>query len=182
MGNAHAVNIHPPSCSRIVEEIRRKRRRRRCDARGAFPTFDDGSFPSQLSRSTTLKASEKALNIHPRQERRRWKCGVQRIKNIGSRRRKQLDTVTESEEEETVCFYKPGEEEAAGLQESVWKVLDNRDLAQQRRRRLDTLSESEEDESMLLYRKAGKKERGPQNCTCNETDREREQRHVLFLI
>uniref|UniRef100_A0A7S3L5M3 Uncharacterized protein n=1 Tax=Amphora coffeiformis TaxID=265554 RepID=A0A7S3L5M3_9STRA len=190
MGNAHAVKIHPPSCSKIVQGIRRTRCRRRSDARGAFPTFEDESFPSQLPRSTSRTTSEKTEDIHPRRERRRWKGGVQRIKggvqrikNIGRRRRNRLDTLSESQEEETMCFYQPGEEEdVKGLQESVWKILDNRDLDQERRRRLDTLSESEEDETMILYRKVGRIGDGLSKSAWEVADRDREHHHVRFLV
>ena len=118
MGNTHATKI--PHDSGLMKE--RIRSRLRNDRKGAFPTFDDGCFPAQ--RPDYVDKREYYLK---RDKNHLLKC-ARRIKAMATsrrRRRKRLETLSETEDEETLSFYQPLEKDTLpNLQEAAWKMAD----------------------------------------------------------
>lgn len=181
MGNAHVVHLRPPSCARIVKSIRRRRE----DARGAFPTFEDGSFAANVPRSTNSSFHLRREQRSRRSRSRRFRDSMPRLKTFGRRNRIHLDTVSESEEEETVSFYKPFEkDDFGGMQEDIWRAVDHRGPGWPSRRRLDTLSESEEEEASSCCRFTNENDIAKlhKSSAWKVPDRKREHGRVRFLV
>ena len=129
MGNTQgSPNLRPGSCGLVkLHPVRRRE-----DARGAFPTFEPGSFPSGIPsyQQPPLVDKEQAIFRTKGQENRRNPIrralrGIRgKLNRRHRKRRKDLESATTYSEEECLFFQQLNKDYMPSIEEAAWRVDD----------------------------------------------------------